>query len=728
MPSLPAFNRRPLSLWFAVAVSTLAPITFAQTDNNSPEKTTRLKTVKVETTAIDGSTDAGYKIEEISQIGVWGDRKLQDTPYSINVVSKELIENLQANSADQIFKVTPVTQFFWPQAQNDNPYVFLRGFQTTTFARDGIARQKWNYAHGTVMEEMERIEVLTGLSGFLYGGGNIGGMVNFITKKPTQERFNSITLGNAGGENYYAHGDFGGQIDEEGIFGYRINMVTQNGETDIKHQHNEREFYSAAFDWEATDNLLINIDLSKRNYHLDGRNAYWTVPNNAKRPDADDIDVDKTWGQPWNMQIMDSERIGASLRWDISDDLRVRSGYLDENNSRTGTTVTNTVLANGLINQRASTNKDAPQVIDGDGKYVFVDWGFYTGNIQHTLTAGGQRSTSIWTYFPDGSPAAQDYNGLSLNNPVYVPEPNWAVHGTQPTYPNYDQRSYTQTLGDDIRFNSQWSALVGLSNSKVYAKTFSTEGVETAFYDKSKVTPTLSVIYKPVEYLTTYASYMEGLEQGGVAGKQFQTYDVINSDEIMEPLISEQIELGAKASIGDLLLTGAIFSIDKPLEYYLIHNQTQAEFIQDGRQVHKGIEFTATGKLTDHLTLLGGLTLLDAEVKENKQRPEIEGKKPVGVSEKLIKFYTEYHVVSIPGLSINGGASYTGDFFGNDINTDKLPAYTLIDVGARYQMEVKEKLLTLRINANNLTDEHYWANQSFLGNGRTIVFSANIQL
>lgn len=716
---LPIFKYTSLAMAIALATS-------ASAQETQKEKTKKLNTVKVEATTEDGSADNGYKTEEISQIGVWGERKLQDTPYSINVVSKELIENLQANSADQVFKVTPVTQFFWPQAQNDNPYVFLRGFQTTTFARDGIARQKWNYAHGTVMEEMERIEVLTGLSGFLYGGGNIGGVVNFITKKPTEERLNSVTLGNAGGENYYLHGDFGGQIDSQGTFGYRINMVTQRGETAMEHQHNERDFISAAFDWQATDNLLINIDASKRDYYLDGRNAYWSVPNNATRPDADDLDVDKTWGQPWNMQSMDSKRVGASLRWDISDNFRLRSGYLDENNSRTGTTVSNTVLPSGLINQRASTNKDAPQVIDGDGGFVFIDWGFNTGDIQHTITAGGQRSTSIWTYFPDGSPAAIDFNGRSLDEPVYVPEPVWAAHGTQPTYPNYDQRTYTQTLGDDIRFNSQWSALVGLSNSKVYAKTYSTQGIETAFYSKSDVTPTLSVIYKPIESVTTYASYMEGLEQGGVAGKQFQTYDVINADEIMKPLISEQIELGAKASVGDLLLTGAVFSIDKPLEYYLVLNEAQVQFVQDGRQVHKGVEFTATGKLTDNLTLLGGLTLLDTEVKENKQRPEIEGKKPIGVSEKLIKFYTEYSFTSVSGLSVNGGASYTGDFFGNDINTDKLPAYTLIDMGARYQLSVKDKLLTLRVNVNNLTDEHYWANQSFLGNGRAFVFSANM--
>ncbi|HWV16929.1 MAG TPA: TonB-dependent siderophore receptor [Cellvibrio sp.] len=707
----------------ACAIST-ATTALAQQNSEKPQK---LNTVKVEATVIeDGSADNGYKSEAISQVGIWEGRSLQDTPYSINVVSSELIENLQATSADQVFKINPATQYFWPQTQNDNPYVFLRGFQTTTFARNGISRQKWNYAHGTTMEEIERMEVLTGLSGFIYGAGNLGGMVNFITKKPTADRLNSITLGNAGGQNYYAHGDFGGQIDSNGTFGYRINLVTQDGETTIDKQNNKRDFISAAFDWQVTDSLLIDIDASKRDYRLDGRNAYWSLANNATpRPDADDIDTGKIWSHPWAMQEMESERLGTNIRWEISKNIKLRAGYLDEYNSRTGTTATNTIQANGTFNQRITTNEDAPQKIMGTGGYLFTDFHFSTGNIQHKLTTGLQNSTSIWDNYPDGS-VGQNFNGLKLDKPVYFNEPVWAAHGTQPVYPAYDQRTRSLTIGDDIQFNQHWSALLGLSDSKVYYKNFNTSGVVTEHYKKSEVTPTVSLIYKPIEQLTTYASYMEGLEQGGVAGKLYQTYEVTNPDEIMDPLISKQVEWGIKASVGKLLLTSAIFNIDKPLEYYQILSETQAQFVQDGRQQHKGIEFSATGKITDNLTLLGGFTLLDAKVKDNKQFPEIEGKKPVGVAEKLIKFYSEYNISAVPGLSVNGGASYTGEFFGNNINTDKLPAYTLIDLGARYILPINDTLVTLRLNVNNLTDEHYWANQSFLGDPRNLVFSANV--
>ncbi|WP_419673216.1 hypothetical protein [Aliarcobacter butzleri] len=44
-------------------------------------------------------------------------------------------------------------------------------------------------------EELERMEVLNGLSGFLYGVGYVGGAANYVTKKPTLERLTNVTVG-----------------------------------------------------------------------------------------------------------------------------------------------------------------------------------------------------------------------------------------------------------------------------------------------------------------------------------------------------------------------------------------------------------------------------------------------------------------------------------------------------------------------------------------------------
>lgn len=57
-----------------------------------------------------GSAENGYLVENITGIGLWGERSLQDTPYSMSVVSQELISNSLAKDMNQIFKMNPTTQ------------------------------------------------------------------------------------------------------------------------------------------------------------------------------------------------------------------------------------------------------------------------------------------------------------------------------------------------------------------------------------------------------------------------------------------------------------------------------------------------------------------------------------------------------------------------------------------------------------------------------------------
>ncbi len=690
---------------------------------------TLMPVVRVEAiTAVDGSAEQGYRSDRISSVGPWQGRSLQDTPYSINVVPAELIENIQAVSTDQIFKMNPVVQMSWPQMQNDSPYVNMRGFQSTTFMRNGISRQRFNFAHGTTTEDVERVEVLTGLSGFLYGAGYVGGAVNFVTKQPTEYRLNSLTAGYTGGSNFYARGDFGGPIDEGGRFGYRLNAVAQDGETVVEHQDLQRHLVSAAFKWQISQDLRLDLEASKGASRVDGTQAYWYLGDDAVRPDAKRIDPTQLWSQKWTLRDVESQRLGASLQWAAADWLKLRAAYLDEYNSREYTDAENTIEADGTYTQNASTNKGKPQKLIGRGGYVFADIPFSTAAIQHRLSVGVQFSSSVWEVYPNTYSDTVTFDSLSLAAPNYLDEPEWDAYGVGSRYRTTRQWTRNLIIGDDIRFNEQWSMLVGITRGKIAARNNRPDGSMSSRYDEQKNTPTASLIYKPLSNVTTYASYMEALEQGGVAANTFRGSPVTNAQQIMPPLVSDQIEIGAKINLGEVLLTLAAFEIDKGLQYYDVSDPGNPTYVQDGRQVHRGIEMTATGKLTPALTLVGGVTLLDPRVKENKQDPALEGKQPASVSRRLFKLYGEYALAAVPGLTLNAGASHVGAFYGDLENTDKLPDYTLVDAGVRYAwMLSAERTLSLRLNLNNLFDERYWANENFLGDARNVMLSASLK-
>ncbi|NMG37057.1 TonB-dependent siderophore receptor [Azoarcus sp. TTM-91] len=671
----------------------------------------------------DGSAELGYVTKTLSAVGPWEGRELQDTPYAISVVPAELIENIQAISPDQIFKMNPTTQLSWPTLQNDNPYVYLRGFQSSTSARNGLPRDV--YGHGTSTEDVERVEILTGLSGFLYGAGNVGGLINYVSKRPTKERYNSVTLGYTGGENFYLHGDFGGPIDADGRFGYRINAVTQDGETGVDHYKVHKDFLSAAFDWHLTDDLLLQVDASRREFRS-SRQPYWYMASGVARPSARSLDPTELWSQPWAYSDVDSNRFGANLSWKLSKRLALRAGYLNQYDVREYAAADNTVQANGTYNQ--SSTLIAPQEQKTKAYNAFVDFSFATGPVQHKLTAGYiSTSWRRYDYVLNGA-TATTLNGASLDSPTHVPEPAWGVVGKGQKWERLAYRKTSMMVGDDIAFNDQWSLLAGVNRATVdNDMTWASPSATPTHYRKSATTPTLSLIYKPLDSLTTYVSYMESLEPGGAASDTYGGYAVTNAGAVLDPLVSEQVELGAKATLGGMLLTGALFQIDKSLQYYDVSDPTRPTYVQSGRQVHTGLELTATGNLTRNLTLIGGLTLMEARVRKNKQSPALEGKRPVGVSEQMAKIYAEYRIPGFEAVTVNGGISYTGKFYGDNANTDKMPAYTLLDAGVRYLTAMGGYPLTLRLNVNNLTDKRYWVNQYYLGDPRTVSLSANLK-
>ena len=226
--------------------------------------------------------------------------------------------------------------------------------------------------------------------------------------------------------------------------------------------------------------------------------------------------------------------------------------------------------------------------------------------------------------------------------------------------------------------------------------------------------PSLSLMYKPVPWLTAYASYIEGLERGGVAPDE-----AANAGDNQAPMLSRQRELGIKAEVGGVMLAGALFEIEKAYEYTNASNV----YVQSGRQNHRGLEFSASGKPWDRLTLVGGATLLDTQVKGGDH----DGNEPMNVAKVLVKLYSEYALLDVPGLILSAGVYHTGQQWADDANTDRLPAYTTLDLGARYATTLAGRALTLRLNLSNVADKRYWMNSYYVGPPRSLAVSAQMQ-
>ncbi|WP_350283819.1 TonB-dependent receptor [Nitrosomonas sp.] len=652
-----------------------------------------------------GTAEEGYRVSNISGIGLWGERSLRDIPYSMSVVPSDLIENVNAQNMGQIFKMNPLTQE--PNIQNHNgvPLVTIRGFQSSNPIYDGIPMAAGNGSAVSVIE-IDRVEILGGTSGFLYGGGRVGGAINYVTKSPTHVPLRRLTFGNYGGTQFYGHADISGKFDERGRFGYRANLLYQGGDTAIGEPVNQK-VANIVLDGHLTDTLYADVKYTYNDYRKD---AIQPLFNNIGERTA--IDTSKRYSPKWASNDLESHKAYTSLRWDPSKYFTLRSAFFYQNTHAKTIQINLDEQVDGTFIPRIG--KGAWDKYENYGGYIYLDTHFSTFAIDHKLTFG-YSSTVLDQVSPEGLPDKFGTN-LSLSELKNISEPVWEEPpGTGSTYLG---RYNNILIGDNIIFNDQWSAMVGLNYATTINRGTGWYG-NGSKYDKSALTPTVSLLYKPIEDVTTYVSYMEALEQGTIVGNTYA-----NRREMLPPLVSKQYEAGLKYDINpNLLLSTALFRIEKANQYS-DNARPIPSYVQDGLQVHNGVELLLTGKITDNLTIMGGGTLMDLSV-EKSNNPALEGKKPTNAASRMGKIYAEYALPWIPGLSLTGGIYYTSEKYANAANTDKIPSYTLYDIGARYSTRVLDKALTVRLNVINLTGKDYWQSATYLGVPRTVAFSVS---
>ncbi len=680
-------------------------------EKNTSNNGNDLGSVEVLANSLEGTEEQGYLSKDISGIGVWGSRSLQDTPYQMSVVSQDMIENT-VSGLGQVFKMNPVVQLSYVGTSGQSwgsIGMNIRGFgAVNNTIIDGIPISA-NYT--ALSQDLERIEILNGLSGFLYGVGYVGGAVNYITKRPTQERLTNLTIGTTGNEAAYAHLDLGGKIDEKGKLSYRLNAFKQKGETSIKDQEVDNTLISGALDWKATDDLLLSFDASHKKIRTDKLTAAFSSNDSIGK-----LDLKQGYSPNWTFSDGSQDRIGFKSLWQINDNIKLRTGYvyIEKENEHNQPYI----YDNYDGTYRFNYYRLYPDKTKDHGAYVYTDFDFDTFGVEHTLTIGGSGNKRK-SYGTDTVREWVNLGNYSLSELNNISEPIYLGSSSDPMYLSSRSEKINFMIGDDIRFNEQWSALVGFNYAKTSSDSYNVDGVRTSGYDANDITPSLSIIYKPLEDLTTYATYMEALENGTVVGNDYK-----NAGEVFDPYISKQYEIGAKYSFSEnLLLSSALFRIEKANSYENLTTEPKT-LTQDGLVIHEGLELTVTGKLTDNLTIVGGGTIMNLEI---DKALSYQGKEPTNTASKMAKLYAEYNIPFLQGLTLTGGAYYTGKSYRDGENTDIIPSYTIYDAGVRYKTKLDKYPTTFIMNVTNLTDKKYWRSSNAFGESRNIALSMKME-
>jgi len=200
--------------------------------------------------------------------------------------------------------------------------------------------------------------------------------------------------------------------------------------------------------------------------------------------------------------------------------------------------------------------------------------------------------------------------------------------------------------------------------------------------------------------LAIYGSYARGLEDGGVA-----PVNARNPGESAPSAITEQVDLGVRyAFTSNLKLIAGVFRVTKPL----FDLDTADIFREVGDISHEGVELSVAGAVSDSVTVVGGVVLLQARLTGQLVQAGLVGRIPPGADPRGAKLNVQYAPKGWHGLSLDAQISHNGQRYLDSANVAKVEPITTADVGARYRFAIADKPASLRLQVLNATDENRW--------------------
>lgn len=722
-----SFRTGRAALWGVALAALLAPAARAQTAAEPGEKTAALEEIVV---TADRRNSYGA---DLIQAGSFRGARQLDTPLTVSVIPQEVLQSQQAEGLfDALRNTAGVT------SAQTSPVVYnnlsIRGIPV---------ENRGNYRlNGSLpivnlidlpLEDKDRVEALKGASALYYGFTPPSGVINMTMKRPTQDPLLDVTY--SGND----HGAMTGHVDAGGTYGMlgaRLNVVDGRVDSGIDGTRGDRSLIAGAFDFKPLDSLTASLDFE----HIDKQvtePATWklTQPKSTAANPYPSVtlptllDPSANFGPDWAVNHSAETNILGHVVWRFDEAwaATVDYGMSQEQRQRRFSYLTPTDLdsGDGLLNvglQRTTYhNRNGRAELAGD---------VITGPFEHEVLIGASENirdqfspTSINIDCKGGisktaTPASCAQNFL---DPRVIPETAYPASFNAATSRIDDTGYYAF---DRIKYDEWFNLLIGLRQSDYTESVVG--GAQT--YHATPLSASYGAVVKPWAWLSFYGTYIEGLESTPAA-----PLTAANAGTTLAPSNSTQYEAGAKVEPWEgLLFQAAWFDIDRASAY--VNNANI--YVEDGRARYQGVEASLTGEVTRDLSVYASAQFLDAEQTSGPAgqtvagvySPTLVGKFIENTAHTTLSLAAEYRFTDlVPGLSVNGGAYYTGSRAINPLNQATVPAYTLFDLGAGYTTPIDGRPTTFRLNAENITGKRYWASTGSLslaeGVPRTIRFS-----
>ncbi len=651
---------------------------------------------------------AGGQVATGGQVGMLGNRSVMNTPFSQTSYTARTIENQQARTVNDVLNTDPSVITTGTGARHDSE--IIRGFANlgATGTRSlnglsGMAPMEFPSA-----DFVERIEVLKGPSALLngmvgLGNGSVGGSVNLVTKRATDEPITRLTPRYVSQSQFGAHVDVGRRFGADNEFGVRVNGSFDNGETPVETQRERDALGAVNLDYTG-ERIRLSADLlrqsrkeSPRANYVSLRSIVGTLATVPAAPDAG-VSLSPTWDEGRSDSTVGMVRGEV----DILDNVTAFAAFGAQSFDKDYQVAQPAVLldATGRFSSSPWVQRSTYDIVSMQGGVRATG---QTGPVDHALSISWTRST-----YQEGSAFWIGRSSIinSIYDPVFGPEPTLVDPGRA--------RKVNDTTVSGVAIADTFSILderiqltAGLRYQEIDSSNFNgPSGIRTSRYESDALSPAFGLVVKPWENVSLYANYIEGLQAGSTVGNLYA-----NAGEVFAPYVSKQYEAGVKVDWGVVTTTAAVFQIAQP-NAIAVPSSTGGlpTLTQDGEQENRGIELNAYGELTESIRILGGVTFIDATQKRTANG-RFDGDRAEAVPKVRTVVGAEWDTPFVEGLTLTGRFSYTSSQVVVNTRPDlTLPSWHQIDIGARYEFDSpwNAEPITVRFDIDNLTDENYW--------------------
>lgn len=623
---------------------------------------------------------------------------LRDVPQSITVITNELIKDQSVRSIGDAVRYVPGVGI--SQGEGNRDALVFRGNRSTgDFFTDGIRDDVEYYRD---LYNMERIEVLKGANGMIFGRGGSGGVVNRVSKQANWNPVQEFTFQGGSFNQKRMTADVGYVINDKAAI--RLNALFEDSDSFRDDVNMMRLGISPTVTIKPTQRTKIVASMERFNDH---RTADRGITSFGGRP----VDVSRSqfFGDPRrshaNVDVLAFNSL-IEHKFESGITLQNRTNYATYDKFYQNVFASSGVDTSNQVSLAAYNNATTRENVFNQTNLLYS---LNTGPVAHTLMAGievgrqethNRRETGLFNNKTTSW-------SVPLSDPtVHVP----ITFKTRDSLGSIDalNRSVVNVtslyIQDQVEIIPQLQAIAGVRydmfDVDFQQKNGSRDHLKTR---DGLIAPRFGLIYKPITPISIYASYSQAYVPR--AGDQLTALNV--TVEALKPEKFTTLEVGVKWDVRpDLAFTAAVYQLDRTnvLSSITVSPNAPDQTVLTKGQRTEGVEVGLAGQLAANWSVMGGYAYQTGEITSDIFGVAKKGASVAELPRHTFSMWSRYDIT--PGIGAALGVIHRGSMYSSLTNQVILPDFTRVDAALFAQFS---KRFRGQLNIENVFNTKYFA-------------------